>query len=849
MTPLLRRASWRHLVRHPWLIGLSVLGVALAVAVVVGIDLANSSATRAFELSVEGVAGRATHEIVGGPTGLDESLYAELVTVYGWRDATPVVEATVVAADDSGRTFQLLGIDAFVDRRLRSFTPGFDGSGDATAFLTRSGTAFLGADLAATLGLTTGDSFEIQAAGEPHLLEVIGLLSPPDDLARQALRDLLIVDISSAQEILGLEGRLSRIDLIFPETETASMREAELRRVLPHGVELKTKSARAGALAEMTRAFRLNLTALSLLALLVGMFLIYNTMTFSVVQRRPLLGTLRALGVTQRQIFGLVIAEAAAIGLLGSAVGLAVGIALAEGLLGLVIQTINDLYFALSVQSVDIPLSGWLKGVALGVGGTVLAAVRPAWEASSAPPRFVLTRSALEGKALGSVWRGAGTGIFLLLAAAALLALPTKNLVVSFAGLFLVVLGFAATVPAATLVATSLLKPPMRRLFGVLGAMAARGVATTLSRTGIAVSALVIAVSVTIGVGVMVASFRSTLINWLEVTLAADIYVAPADPRARGGARSLDPAVVEAVESAPEVAFVSTYRRVRVSSPAGPVDLGALRAERPAFDGYDFVRGEREEVWGRFENEGAAMVSESFAYLRDLTADSRLELLTDRGPREFEVAGIYYDYGGGGGGVTLSRRTYDRFWDDPAVSSIGIFTKEGVDRNRLIDALQARIGDHQNVRWISNRDLREASLEIFDRTFVITGVLRLLAVVVAFIGVLTALMALQLERAREFGVLRANGLTPRQVWALVTAQCGLMGWVAGCLALPLGGMLAAMLIHIINRRSFGWTLRMEVPPEILLQALLLAMTAALLAGVYPAYKLSRSSPALALREE
>ena len=212
-------------------------------------------------------------------------------------------------------------------------------------------------------------------------------------------------------------------------------------------------------------------------------------------------------------------------------------------------------------------------------------------------------------------------------------------------------------------------------------------------------------------------------------------------------------------------------------------------------------------------------------------------------------SGIYYDYGSDRGVVTLSRQTYNRFWDDPAIFSIGVFTREGVDRGRLIATLRERIGEEEDVRWISNRDLREASLEIFDRTFAITDVLRLLAVVVAFIGVLTALMALQLERGREFGVLRANGLTPRQVWGLVTTQCGLMGWVSGLLALPLGTALAALLIHIINRRSFGWTLHMEVPPAILFQAVLLALAAALLAGIYPAYKLSGSSPALALREE
>ncbi len=848
MTPLLRRASFRHLVRHPWLIGLSVLGVAVAVAVVVGIDLANASAKRAFQLSVEGIAGRATHEIVGGPVGLRESVYVDL-RVQGLRNISPIVEATVAAADDSGRTFQLLGIDLFVDPQLRSFTPRFDNSGDPAAFLTRPGGTYLGRELAQQLNLAPGDHLEIRAAGVQRELEVIGLLAPPDQLSRQALRDLLIVDISSAQEILEKEGYLSRIDLILPTDNTLAKREAELATQLPAGVELQSKSARAGALDQMTRAFRLNLSALSLLALLVGMFLIYNTMTFSVVQRRALIGTLRALGVTRRQVFSLIAAEALVIGATGSALGIAAGIVLAQGLLTLVAQTINDLYFAVSVTSVVIPTSGWLKGALLGVGGTLLACLKPASEATSAPPRQVLARSELEQKARREVTQAAAIGSGLLLMSAVLVALPSKNLVLSFAALFLFVIGFAALVPSATLGMLRLLKTPMRHGFGLLGVMATRGVATTLSRTGVAIAALVIAVSVTIGVGVMVASFRSTLIEWLEITLAADIYVAPADPGSRGGAKTLDPTMLWTIEADPRVAFASTIRRVRVNSPLGPVLVGALKTEKLGFTAYRFAQGDPDDAWQRFQHEEAAIISESFAYHKDLQIGSTVELSTDRGPETFEVAGVYYDYGSDQGVVTMSRATYNRYWDDPAIFSIGIFTQPGVDRERLIEDLRGRLGLQENVRWVSNRDLREASLEIFDRTFVITEVLRLLAVVVAFIGVLTALMALQLERAREFGVLRASGLTPRQVWGLVTAQCGLMGWVAGVLSLPLGSGLAVLLIHIINRRSFGWTLQMELPLMVLLQALALALGAALMAGLYPAFRLSRASPALALREE
>lgn len=213
------------------------------------------------------------------------------------------------------------------------------------------------------------------------------------------------------------------------------------------------------------------------------------------------------------------------------------------------------------------------------------------------------------------------------------------------------------------------------------------------------------------------------------------------------------------------------------------------------------------------------------------------------------MAGVYYDYASDRGIVLMSRNTYLRWWNDPALSGFSLYLGPGADPDKVVELLRRTIGAGRSLSIQSNRALKKISLEIFDRTFLITGVLRLLAGFVAFIGVLSSLMALQLERARELGVLRANGMTPGQVWQLVTTQTGLMGLAAGLLSLPVGLTLAAIMIYIVNHRSFGWTIRMELGPQVLLEALALALAAALLAGLYPAFKMARTSPALALREE
>ena len=254
-------------------------------------------------------------------------------------------------------------------------------------------------------------------------------------------------------------------------------------------------------------------------------------------------------------------------------------------------------------------------------------------------------------------------------------------------------------------------------------------------------------------------------------------------------------------------------------------------------------------IWPAFEDGQAVIISEPYAYHHELQVEDCVRLRTERGEHAFPVAGIFTDYGSDQGLVMLSRQTYEQFWDDRGISSLGLYVTPERNVAAMVASLRGLVDAEQEVLIGSNRALREASLDIFDRTFTITSVLHVLTTAVAFVGVLSALMALQLERERELGVLRAIGFTPRQVWGLITAQTGLMGLVAGLLALPVGMMLASVLVFVINRRSFGWTLQLEIVPNMLLEAVCLALLAALLAGLYPACKMARTSPALALREE
>jgi putative ABC transport system permease protein len=845
------RTALRRMRRRPLQYVLLVIGVAIGVAMMVSIDLANGSASRAFALSTDAITGKTTHRLVGGPSGVDEAVYRQLVVDLSYEPAAPVVEGYVLAEALGNQPLRLVGIDPFAEPPFRDYFGGDDGAGldGLLAFLSEPGAVIISQSLADEHGVGLGDSIDLRVTGRAEVVRVVGLLQPADEISRRSLRDLVFSDVATAQELLLMVGRLSHVDLIAgDDQELAAVRDS-----LPAGVRLEPARARSNAVQQMSAAFELNLTALSLLALVVGMFLIYNTVTFSVVQRRRLFGILRALGVTRRQLFRLILAEAAALSLIGSLLGLALGVVLGRGMVQLVTQTINDFYFVVSVRDVPVPPLTLVKGLLIGVAAGLVASVLPAWEAMRTSPQSTLRRSSLESRAqrllpwLVLAWFILGAaGVFLLW-------LRDVSLLVTFAGLFTVLLAFALLTPPLTVVLMRLLLPLSAALQGAVGRMAPRDIVRSLSRTSVAIAALMTAVSVIIGVSIMIGSFRETVSVWLGQTLQADVYLSPPALTANRVAGTLPAEAAAVAGTWPGVEGAVAARHVDVL-----VEEFGRQVELVAVDGdvsgggraYAWLEGRPDELWRRFLAGEGAMISEPLLLREELPLPlPALTLLTDEGPRTLPVLAVFYDYSSDQGQIMLSMERYRNWWDDPEVSSLGLFLEPGTDPDAVVAGIQSALAGREDVVVQSNAGVRGNAMDIFDRTFAITAALQLLATVVAFIGVLSALMSLQLERARELGVLRAVGMTVRQLWQLTLLETGLMGVTAGLLAMPTGYVLAWILIFVINVRSFGWTLQMQLSPANFLEAFLVAVVAALLAGVYPALRLGQMGVATAIRQE
>jgi putative ABC transport system permease protein len=475
--------------------------------------------------------------------------------------------------------------------------------------------------------------------------------------------------------------------------------------------------------------------------------------------------------------------------------------------------------------------------------------VAPALEAARVEPVEALRRSTALGRARRILPRVAIAGAIVAALGAVVLLLMRQSLAASFAGLFGIVMGLSLLAPLATVGAMAMLTPAAGWLAGTLGRLATRTVRRSVGRTGVAVAALAVAVSVTIGVGSMIESFRGTVENWLALTLRADVFVA--SPSA-GGARAfptISPEVAPKLARLPGVDWVESFRSVRVASALGEVNLQVADPRR-ARDVrlYRFAEGDPARVWEKVQG-GSVIVSEPFAYRHRLPRHgATVTLDTDRGPHAFAVAGVFYDYATDSGAVFLTRNVYERWWDDRGVSSLGLHLSPGASADAVAGAARRAVAGTA-LLVTPNRALRAQAMRIFDRTFAVTESLRLLAVVVAFIGVWSALMAVQVERTRELATLATLGLVERQQWALTLLETGLMGSVAGALSLPLGALLALILVDVINVRSFGWTMRLAFDPWLFAQAFALSVGAALLASVYPLLRLRRRSLAEALRQE
>jgi putative ABC transport system permease protein len=833
--PVLLGAGLRFYARHPSQLMLTVVGIALGVSVVVGIDLASFSARQAFSISTRLLRGEATHQLSAPAGRMPEDVYRELRVEAGIAAAAPVVEGTVRLVSQPERRISLLGIEPLAAIQFRwSFLPGGVSPGDIVAWLSAPGGVLIPAELANALDHGRENSLTVASPSRGYELLIKGYTEPAGP---GISGEYLVADIATAQEALSQLGTLSRIDLRIQHGEQLErVRKLAERR----GLRLEAVDDLASNVDTVTRSFRINLQALSLLAVVVGAFLVYSTVSFAVVRRRETFGVMRSLGASRREVYRLVLSETLVLALAGTILGLTFGIVLGSGLVRLVLRTINDLYLSTGVDYYG--LSGWVlaKGSALGLGTSLLAAAVPAAEAARSEPRVSMSRAALEQRLRRSFrpWVIIALGFA---AAGASVLVSTERLEISLAGIFLLIIAAALATPLCVVGLTRAAAHAAARLRLLAFAYAARSIGAHLSRTGPAVAALMMAIAAFIGIGVMVSSFRTSVQDWLNYRFDADVLIG----HESGLAVLEDLVPLDELRRLPGAAGISVSRRVRL-----PGSTGELLAIKPdtEYGRWPKLSVPRLPVLAQLARGNAVIVSEAFVQKTQLGVGDALTLETPAGPKSFEIAAVFIDYSTDLGVVAIDLDAYQAAFSDRRITSIGVFAKAGRTAE-LLAAARGLTEARDGVRVASSAFLRELSLQVFDRTFTITQVLRLIAGLVAIIAVFNALQAQRLDTAREVAVLRAQGATPRDVLLLGEIQTGLMGLCAGILAAPVGLLLAWLLIFVVNRIAFGWSMQFLPDARVVLEGIALAVGAALLAGWWPSRRAVTTLPAAGLRQD
>ena len=828
---LLLTSGLRFYRRHPGHLLLTIAGIALGVAAVLAIDLASYSARQAFEASTTRLRGLATHELTRPGGELPASLLRELRTRYGVPGSMPVVEGRLRFARWPARSWSVVGIDPLSLARLGAGAGARDSakSPGIASLMTATDAVWISGGLAKELGLRAGDELELVEPA-PGRLTVQGIFAGDDDA-------YLLADIATAQEILRRYQGLSRIDLRLDQPgQVEALRELEAQ-----GYRLQTVAARVGQLDAVTRAFRVNLQALSLLTLLVGAFLVYSTVVFAVVRRREQFGLMRSLGASRRQVFALILSETAALAIPATVLGLLFGTALGAGLVKLVLRTIGDLYL---IDAVDYyGLSGALIGKAafLGIAASLGAALLPALEAARVTPRVNMNRGALERRVLRSF--GPRLLVAALLAVfGALLLWFTRRLEPAFVGIFSVLIAIALSTPVLVHAAMGFLGAGASRARWLTLAYAARSVQANLSRTGPAAAALMIAIAAFTGIGVMIGSFRASVDDWLSYSLDADVLLRY-DRSAPGEADRL----VGELRAWPMVRGVTLSQRLPLPDREGLAGLLVIDPA-PQAGRWPKTNVDRASVLEALQEREQVIVSQPFARKRGLGPGDEVRLFAQDGQRSFTIAAIFVDYSSDQGLVAMHRKTYERYFGLLDQPTVGLFANPG-QAQALLAASRELAADNAQLRVTSSAFLRDLSLQVFDRTFTITQVLRFIAGLVAVIAIVNALQAQRLDSRREVATLRAMGMSPGRLLWLTEFQTALLGACAGVLALPVGLLLAWLLIVVVNRLAFGWDMLFLPQPMLLLQGFALAVLAALAAGIWPARQALRTPPALALREE
>lgn len=830
---------------------LLVLGIALGVAVIVAIDIANSSARNSFDKSLSMISTNVTHSVHSSNTVLGEELYFHLRKEVGYTNIAPVIERFIYIDQLPDEQFKIIGIDPFSENsQLSLFNTHNIGLNSKTfeLFFTEVNGAIISNKLLHILGHDIGDTFSI-GTDKKRAIKIVGTIDTSGYENLSFSKNTILVDISTAQSLLNYNGRLSRIDLNLGGYSVKKIEEIKtfLNSEFP-GTSLIRSDSLNEQSAKLARSFELNLTALSLITLLIAFFLIYNSFNYSLVVRRPVFSILRSIGVTSREIFYLILSEALIIGLLSSILGIVLGVVLGEFSVRLVSNTLSSIYSVFSQSEYFYSYLSLIKAVLIGISAVLAAAFIPSIES-----RYIKPVSLLRGTYFSKGFTKLIpylfiTGIFISVTGLYISTLVSQSIRITFVGLFLIIIGYTLLLPALMLLIAKLLNLFAKSLFGKVYLIPCRNYISSIDKNYVATASLSVAVAVFLSMTVLIESFRSTLNVWLSRTFSSDVFISAVSRP--GENRGLDYSLLEIVSEVKGASDLGYSRKINLlTEDYGRINLIAL-GDNPPIKPQIISGVVNESVDLKNIKGNPLLVSESFSNrYKNKMKDGYIHLPTGNGIKNFLIAGVFSDFATQTATVIMDYDLFRTFWDDDKITSISLNISNGFELSNVLNRTRKALPEGTEYRISTNKDLRDSANNIFNQTFAITNAMRIIAFAVAFFGILGALLALELSRKKEIGVLRSIGVRAYEIRKIILTETGIIGMLSGVVSIPLGLIVAYLLVYVINFKSFGWTIDFLIKPVYLIEAVFISVVAALLAGIYPSIIFSKINISEAIREE
>ncbi len=860
---LVRFVSLRHIASSPMRSLLTLLGVALGVAMVVGMTASNESVLHAFDEMVDRASGKADLEVTGDESGVDQGLVDELAArpdlvahVAGRIEQTSFLEGP--SPGQPGERVLILGVDFLGDKEFLPFQTegGADVIADPLAFLNDPNAILVSDTLAKAEHLSPGSTLRLRTTEGMTDFRVEAVLEETGK-TRAFGGQLVVLFLDAAQLAFERRGHVDHVDIALAKGVDVGTAKAALQAIVGKRGSVDRPSKRASQVAQMSKSFQLGLEIQGMIAMLVGMFLIYNSVSVSVAQRKREIGILRSVGVTRRRVAGVFLAEAFVTGGLGGLLGVALGGGLARVVVGQFAPEISRFYENIAPPVPRVTLSLALFGVAVGLVATVLAAWIPARRASHTSPVESLRRDLhATSRARTPVRVLAIVGAVFL--AAALLLARVRLVYVGFASLGLILLASACLTPLALVLLGRVFAPIAQRLFGLPARLGIDNVSRELGRSALTTSALMLATSMSVTIASYTNAYEASCMDWIEQSIPADIFVTAGSPLVDRNTVAFSPTLKDALSEVSGIDRIDMVRSLTATSHGLRIEILSLGSEvylahvaekkyRRVLDGPD---PPPVDILSR---EPAVFVSENFSGRTGLHAGDSLELTSPTGAHVFKIAAVVVDYSSDQGWMMMDRRWATLYWQDERVEALDIYLRPGTDPEdaaaRIRRRLSASTASTDGLFVTTNASLKGEVRHAIRQTFAVSKSSEIVALAVAVLGIIGTMLAAVIDRIREIGVMRAIGATRRQVLAAVLAEAGFLG-----LASVIVGVVASIpstfvFVRVVGYAATGWNVPFRFPAEAVLRVGSSVILFALLAGLLPGWRAARLEITRALAYE